>query len=630
MHPSQRPRKRLLIGSLAFSTVFAATVAGLLAPAAAPSPEMHGPGYRAAMPAELPPSAASAANNAQENLALPPVLSAADADRYRAIFLLCQDGSWAQADALAAELDNTSLLGHVLAARYAGKHYNASFAELNAWLAAYADHPQAQEIYRLALARRKGGDAPLAGLAAKNTLAGYGDDNGLSGAGRRMNAIEDSAWNGREDAYAQWSAVEAGIDAGALEEAQQQLADADLLSPLESDVARWHLAANYLYRGDAQQAYALAQASAERSGDAIAAVHWVAGIAAWQQENISAGAQHFSAMADAAERLSPWEASAAAFWAYRAFSKQGEAEKAAHYLAEAARHPRTFYGVLARKVKGESLGVQEASLPALSAAQARALYQDPGVARVVALVQARQQALAEKELRGMFLRAGREKRVQLLTLAQALELPAVQIAMAKTLSAGGRGFDTALYPTPGWEPAAGFAVDPALIFAFARQESGFHADARGGGGAAGLMQLMPQTARSMRRHAALDEQAAENIFEPEANLALGQTYLNYLLKNPLVKGNLIYLAAAYNAGPAKVSDWQKTISHHGDPLLFLESIPYGLTRNYIAQVLTGYWMYQEIEGRRLTSAIALAKGQWPRYERQDKTRVVDNALATRG
>jgi soluble lytic murein transglycosylase len=84
---------------------------------------------------------------------LPRPLSPADADRYEAIFRLQKAGDWRAADALIGRLTDTRLLGHVLAHRYVHPKYRTSYPEVSDWLAKYDDHPQAQRMFRLALAR---------------------------------------------------------------------------------------------------------------------------------------------------------------------------------------------------------------------------------------------------------------------------------------------------------------------------------------------------------------------------------------------------------------------------------------------------------------------------------------------
>ncbi|MCS6876843.1 MAG: lytic transglycosylase domain-containing protein [Geminicoccaceae bacterium] len=86
--------------------------------------------------------------------AIPSPLGQSDILRYREAFALQARGRIAEADAKLAELSSRILLGHVLAERYLGRYYNASYQELVAWLQSYSDLPQASRIYRLALSKR--------------------------------------------------------------------------------------------------------------------------------------------------------------------------------------------------------------------------------------------------------------------------------------------------------------------------------------------------------------------------------------------------------------------------------------------------------------------------------------------
>ncbi len=86
-----------------------------------------------------------------------------------------------------------------------------------------------------------------------------------------------------------------------------------------------------------------------------------------------------------------------------------------------------------------------------------------------------------------------------------------------------------------------YNIDPNLIKAIIRAESGFDRYAVSKKGAQGLMQLMPDTAREMR---------VSDPFNPEQNIAGGVRYLKKLLK--MFNGDLVLSLAAYNAGPGQV------------------------------------------------------------------------------
>jgi soluble lytic murein transglycosylase len=71
--------------------------------------------------------------------------------------------------------------------------------------------------------------------------------------------------------------------------------------------------------------------------------------------------------------------------------------------------------------------------------------------------------------------------------------------------------------------------------------------------------------------------------------------------------------AAYNAGPLPVGEWNARTRDPGDPLLYIESIPYWETRAYVATVMRNYWMYQLQAGEKTNSLAALSQGMWPRF-----------------
>ncbi|MDE3038764.1 MAG: lytic transglycosylase domain-containing protein [Pseudomonadota bacterium] len=346
-----------------------------------------------------------------------------------------------------------------------------------------------------------------------------------------------------------------------------------------------------------------------RRGDEMYVRTWRAGLEAWRDGDKIKAAKLFSTVADQGDKLSPWTAAAAAYWSWRAYDAIGNRGEAARYLQQAAGRPRSFYGILARRQLRQSLDLDtEAST--LSDRDVLALLSDTAVRRAIALAQAGQSELAEREMRALFPQADARGKWQLLALAHELGLASVQIGMARQLERDGHPLDYAKYPVPRWQPQDGFTVDPALIFAFMRQESGFHASAVSPGGALGLMQLMPKTAQSMQR--ATD--TSGNATDPELNLTLGQSYVQHLLDNPLVDGNLVYLLAAYNAGPGRLQEWKRTLHAEDDPLLFVESIPCPETRYYVMQVMANYWIYSAIAGTTGHSAYALLHGRWPSYD----------------
>jgi len=343
--------------------------------------------------------------------------------------------------------------------------------------------------------------------------------------------------------------------------------------------------------------------------------YWHAGLSAWKNNQKGEAAKLFASIASHQTELSPWMASASAYWAYRSYDALGNKEEAGKYLNMAADHPRSFYGILACKQLKLPLNLDTSPVE-LTDNDVLEMVGDQTIRRVVALAQAGLNELAEKELRVRFPQADDTEKERLLALSHELGLASIQISMAKYMGSDGHELDFARFPIPNWEPEGGFRVDPLLIFALMRQESGFRPSVVSPGGALGLMQLMPQTASLMQKKMSLDltsPSASGNVSEPIVNITLGQNYVQDLLDNNLVDGNLVYLLAAYNAGPGRIQEWKASNIGHNDPLLFVESIPLAETRHYVMQVMTNYWIYSELAGAPNHSVYALLKGKWPSY-----------------
>lgn len=134
--------------------------------------------------------------------------------------------------------------------------------------------------------------------------------------------------------------------------------------------------------------------------------------------------------------------------------------------------------------------------------------------------------------------------------------------------------------------AEGAGLDPALVFGLIRQESRFVTDARSGAGAAGLMQLMPATARWTARQLGIPLRAG-GVNDPDLNLRLGTAYLKRVLDD--FGGSPVMAAAAYNAGPGRPRRWREGATL--DPAIWAETIPFGETRDYVKKVLSNAVYY---------------------------------------
>ena len=134
---------------------------------------------------------------------------------------------------------------------------------------------------------------------------------------------------------------------------------------------------------------------------------------------------------------------------------------------------------------------------------------------------------------------------------------------------------------------------PSLIWSIIRQESAFNAQAISPAGAKGLMQLRPRTAAMVaKRHHA---RHTPNLFDAATNIRLGSHYLASIKRR--FDGSVPLATAAYNAGPARVNRWLKRQPYReGD--LWIASIPFRETRNYVQHVLAYSILYDWRQGKR--------------------------------
>ena len=134
----------------------------------------------------------------------------------------------------------------------------------------------------------------------------------------------------------------------------------------------------------------------------------------------------------------------------------------------------------------------------------------------------------------------------------------------------------------------GGGVEPALVYAVMREESGYRPTALSVAGARGLLQLMPETATRLAREAGLPEPSPESLFQPRVNLDLGSRYLAQLLAR--FGGRTSAAIASYNAGPHAVARWLEGSALADDE--WVESIPYEQTRAYTKRVLRSLHAYR--------------------------------------
>lgn len=135
-------------------------------------------------------------------------------------------------------------------------------------------------------------------------------------------------------------------------------------------------------------------------------------------------------------------------------------------------------------------------------------------------------------------------------------------------------------------------IDPYLVLAIIKTESGFDANATSNKNAKGLMQMLDTTANDIKNIDEFeDEIDTSNIYDVDVNIKLGCKYFSYLVKR--YDGNYYLAICAYNAGLGNVDKWleegilQKDLSSHKNV-----DIPFGQTKRYLDKVISSYQMYR--------------------------------------
>ena len=136
-----------------------------------------------------------------------------------------------------------------------------------------------------------------------------------------------------------------------------------------------------------------------------------------------------------------------------------------------------------------------------------------------------------------------------------------------------------------------YGVPEHWIYAIMRQESRFIHDISSGAGAVGLMQLLPITARQIARRQGLNRPSRGDLVTASVNIRLGVAYFKQLLDS--MNGNPVFALAGYNAGPRNSKLWQNS-SRVSDPAIWVETIPFTETRNYLKKNLFNFVIYESI------------------------------------
>lgn len=294
------------------------------------------------------------------------------------------------------------------------------------------------------------------------------------------------------------------------------------------------------------------------------------------------------------------------YWRARVAELRGDADAAARFYRALAGSP-TYFGFVAAERAGQPYALCPIQPP--EAGDAASALAQPGFARAF-----------ELHAIGWMTEARREWDAALSAADATTRLAAVALADERgwfdrapfALNAGDdlRAYSLR-FPLAHRElivaSAQQRALSPAFVYGLIRSESAWVQDAKSHANAYGLMQLIPETARRMAKAEKRNFANPLALFDPALNVALGTRYLSGMLQR--YDGAHWLAAAAYNAGPQRVDQW---LVQRGDlePDLFVETIPFKETREYVARVLAFALIYDwRLNGKAFSMDYAMSRGE---------------------
>ncbi len=302
----------------------------------------------------------------------------------------------------------------------------------------------------------------------------------------------------------------------------------------------------------------------------------------------------------AVDAMSPKEAQEPAwrYWKARAAKAQGRAAEA-QALFTALATDFSFYGQLAAEELG-GRGKTPAASYKPTRDEVQAMAKVPGFQRALAFYRLNLRFEGNREW-SWTIRNFDDK--QLLAAAEFAHRSEIYDRAINTADRTRELHDFSMrYLAPYRDVMKGYVsqqqLDEAWVYGLIRQESRFIADVKSSAGAAGLMQLMPATARWVAQKVGLkDFRGGAQTVNVETNLNLGTWYLKHVLDT--LDNHPVLASAAYNAGPARARAWRA--DEPMDAAIYAESIPFNETRDYVKKVMSNANYYSQQFGQTLLS-----------------------------
>lgn len=352
-------------------------------------------------------------------------------------------------------------------------------------------------------------------------------------------------------------------------------------------VSRW-----LMRNGEERMAYRAAASHHLAQGSDFVDLEFLAGFIALRRLNDPDTAlQHFTRLKAAV--ATPISLSRADYWIGRAHEAKGDAAGARAAYQAAAQHQTAYYGQLAAEKLGLTLDAALVRVGEPQRGYKTAPFANSSVLEAGRLLQ----SIGERgQAKRFFLhlaetqdRAGLEA---LSDLALLLNEPHIALVVSKQAAEKGWILPRAYYPVPDMVPQQ-LAVSRALALAISRRESEFEPTARSSANALGLMQLLPETAARMAKRLGMAHETRQLTSDPAHNATLGAAYLAQMIEE--FGPTVAMVAAGYNAGPGRPRRWVSEFGdpRTGDPVDWVETIPFAETRTYVMRVTESLVIYRQ-------------------------------------
>ena len=356
--------------------------------------------------------------------------------------------------------------------------------------------------------------------------------------------------------------------------------------------SRRNLARGLMLDGQGDLAYALAaNHSLSQQNSTFADLEWLAGYVALKLlKDADRAIAHFKQFFDVVS--SPISRARAGYWLGRAYTLAGDTTAAKAAFEQAAANTTAYYGILSAEALGRSPEYRPASVDK-DAWRTADFTRSSNFQVGLISISLNESYLAERFFVQLSETLDDAEIAKLGLMLEQMSQPYLALRVAKH---GVRMGELPLGPYFPLHAMADYAlpVNAELVMAIARRESEFDPGAVSRAGAAGLLQLMPGTATDMAAELGLPMDKQRLVTDWKYNAALGSAYLAQLVER--FGGNIVLVAAAYNAGPNRVDAW---IEEFGDPRArgvdivdWVEAIPYRETRNYVMRVAESLPVYR--------------------------------------